>query len=334
LVDGISQNQEMLFDTIFGVIAYLAESFITMLPQIVQLGMDLIVSLANGISDSLPTLMPTIVSVILEIVNTLTNPKNLSSLLNAAMQIILSLAQNLLRPEVLDQLITAAVSVISTIASFLMENLDQLLGAAIEIIVALVGYLLDPDNISRLVSMAAEIIVTIADGLVGAVGKLLSAAGELIGDLIEKFKETDWLQVGKDIIAGIKKGISEAFENLKEWFSGLFDDLIGIAKKILGIASPSKVFKRIGRFTAEGFGVGFDDEFAHVKDDMEKALTFDDASIGINASIKKISTGQDSNYGNAGGVSIVQNIYSEAKTAADLMQEALYQQERAVLLGV
>ena len=33
-------------------------------------------------------------------------------------------------------------------------------------------------------------------------------------------------------------------------------------------------------------------------------------------------------------VNIVQNIYSEAKTAADLMQEAIYQQERAVILGV
>ena len=33
-------------------------------------------------------------------------------------------------------------------------------------------------------------------------------------------------------------------------------------------------------------------------------------------------------------VSVVQNIYSQAKTAADLMQEARYQQERAVLFGV
>lgn len=33
-------------------------------------------------------------------------------------------------------------------------------------------------------------------------------------------------------------------------------------------------------------------------------------------------------------VKVVQNIYSEAKTAADLMEEAVYQQEKAVLLGV
>ena len=82
----------------------------------------------------------------------------------------------------------------------------------------------------------------------------------------------------------------------------MFGDLIGNAKKILGIASPSKVFKKIGGFTAEGFGAGFEDEFAHVKDDMEDALNFDDASVGINASIRKVGAGAAG--GAFGGTSI------------------------------
>ena len=42
-----------------------------------------------------------------------------------------------------------------------------------------------------------------------------------------------------------------------------------------------------------------------------------------------------SGEGNGGGkVTVYQNIYSQAKTAADLMQEARYMQERAVMLGV
>lgn len=140
--------------------------------------------------------------------------------------------------------------------------------------------------------------------------------------------------IGKNIIDGIKQGISNAWNNLVGWFKGLFGDLIGIAKKILGIASPSKVFKKIGGFTAEGFGIGFDDEFAHVKDDMEDALNFDDASVGINASIRKASVGADGIAYGGGNISIVQNIYSKAQTAADLMQEARYQSEQAVFLSV
>ena len=94
----------------------------------------------------------------------------------------------------------------------------------------------------------------------------------------------------------------EDAENLVKWFKDLFGDLIGIAKKILGIASPSKVFKKIGGFTAEGFGAGSEDEFAHVKDDMEAALNFDDASVGINASIRKVGAGAAG--GAFGGTSI------------------------------
>jgi hypothetical protein len=37
---------------------------------------------------------------------------------------------------------------------------------------------------------------------------------------------------------------------------------------------------------------------------------------------------------NKGGVTVNQNIYSEAKTAADLMEEARYEAERAVMFGV
>lgn len=132
----------------------------------------------------------------------------------------------------------------------------------------------------------------------------IAGALKLLYDLNPKFKEwvdnllgkiKSWIggivNIGKDIVNGLKKGIQNAWNNLVSWFKGLFGDLIGIAKKILGIASPSKVFKKIGGFTAEGFGAGFEDEFAHVKDDMEDALNFDDASVGVNASIRKVGAG-------------------------------------------
>ena len=334
LVDGISENQEMLFETAFEVITFLTESFITMLPQIVQLGLDLLVSLASGIAASLPTLVPTIVSVVLNIVNILSDPATLSSLLNAGIAIIKALVESLMKPSTISQLLDAAIEMVNGLVSFLSENLGPLLDAAIEIIMSLVDYILDPNNIGKLVETALQIVVTIAGGLVGAAGELVKAAIDLIGQLIGKFNETDWGEIGRNILDGIKVGIENAWDNLAEWFKGLFGDLIDIAKKILGIASPSKVFKRLGFHTAEGFGIGFDDEFAKVKDDMEKAMKFDDASIGINASINKYN-GEGNSFGSKiGGVSIVQNIYSEAKTAADLMQEALYHQERAVYMGV
>ena len=222
-----------------------------------------------------------------------------------------------------DAIKNAAVVVWESIVKFFTEDIPNAFNAVINFV---------KDNWQAL-------LLLITNPIAGAL--------KLLYDLNPKFKEwvdnllgkiKSWIggivDIGKNIVDGLKEGIQGAWNNLVSWFEGLFGDLIGIAKKILGIASPSKVFKKIGGFTAEGFGVGFEDEFDKVKSDMEKALEFDNASIKINSSIQKTGMGRDAFGRNIGGVSVVQNIYSEAKTAADLMQEALYQQERAVLLGV
>ena len=280
LVDGISENQEMLMETAFETITYLANSLITMLPQIVRLGLDLIVSLANGIAESLPELIPTIIDVVLQIVNTLTNPETLSQLLDAALTLVLALAEGLLSEDSLNGMIDAIFDLINNIVDFIT----------------------DPKNIGMIIETAVKLVIALGKGLIKAVPKLLDSVGDLIKNIFDSFGSTDWGKIGKDLVDGFKNGISKAWISLQKWFKNLFGDLIGIAKKILGIASPSKVFKKIGGFTAEGFGAGFEDEFAHVKDDMEDALNFDDASVGINASIRKVGAGAAG--GAFGGTSI------------------------------
>lgn len=312
LIQGIQDNYQILVDGAIQIVTQLATGILNMLPKIVALGLDLIVSLANGIADSLPELIPTIIDVVLKIVETLTNQETLTQLLGAAFTIITELAWGLI------------------------DNIDKLLDAVFLLIDGMVDFLLRPANLAMLIETAIELVLAIGTGIIKAIPKLLVSVGTLIASIIANFFTADWKSIGTNLVDGLKNGISNAWYNLKSWFRNLFGDLIYIAKRILGIASPSKVFKKIGGFTAEGFGVGFEDEFAHVKDDMEDALNFDDASVGINASIRKVGAGENEiAYGSKNGVvNVTQNIYSEAKTAADLMQEAIYQQERAVLLGV
>lgn len=224
----------------------------------------------------------------------------------------------------------------------LLPRVEAVLNGAGQVIDKVVPVIIDkiPDFIEKylpkILESGVSIVLEIAIGLIKAIPSLVKSIPQIISSIVNAFKSKsgEFANIGQNIIDGIKNGISNAWRDLRNWFQSLFGDLIGIAKNILGIASPSKVFKKIGGFTAEGFGVGFDDEFEHVKNDIEKSLTFDDASIGINASIKKAEADKDAIMANAGGVSVVQYIYSEAKTAADLMQEAIYHQERAVLLGV
>ena len=278
LIQGIQDNYQILVDGAIQIVTQLATGVLNMLPKIVALGLDLIVSLANGIATSLPTLIPTIIDVVLKIVETLTNQETLTQLLGAAFTIITELAWGLI------------------------DNIDKLLDAVFLLIDGMIDFLLRPANLAMLIETAIELVLAIGTGIIKAIPQLLVSVATLIGSIFANFFTADWKSIGTNLVDGLKKGISNAWTNLKKWFKNLFGDLISIAKKILGIASPSKVFKKIGGFTAEGFGAGFEDEFAHVKDDMEDALNFDDASVGINASIRKVGAGAAG--GAFGGTSI------------------------------
>lgn len=260
LVDGIGQNQGMLMATAVQTITYLAESFITMLPQIVQLGLDLIVSLANGIAENLPELIPTIVDVVLQIVDTLTDPETLSSLIDASIAIIIALAEGLINS--MPKLIETAPTIISNLVTAIVNNAPKLLVAAVEVIKKLaVGII---ENLPQIGQTAVEIIGTLFNGIINLGSNL-------------------W-DIGANIVSGIWNGIVDNFDFFYENVKGFFVGIINGVKNILGIHSPSRVFAGIGENMALGLGEGWDDEFGNIKKDIQNGMNFGVATVGVDSS--------------------------------------------------
>jgi len=65
-------------------------------------------------------------------------------------------------------------------------------------------------------------------------------------------------QIGKDIVAGLIKGISEKFDGVKQKVEELASKLPQWARDMLGIKSPSRVMMEVGRWTGEGLAVGIE----------------------------------------------------------------------------
>ena len=84
---------------------------------------------------------------------------------------------------------------------------------------------------------------------------------QLVQILVDKFLALNekFLDVGKNIVDGIWQGISAGWTWLTDKVGKLAQDLLNTAKKVLGIHSPSKKFAWIGRMSAEGMMVGFED---------------------------------------------------------------------------
>ena len=305
LMDGISQNQEMLFETIFDVVTYLAESFITMLPQIVELGLNLIVSLANGIAESLPELIPTIVDVVLQIVETLIDN--------------------------VDMLVDASISIIIALADGLINALPKLIEKVPVIITKLIEAY--ANNAPKMIEASLKIIISLAKGLITSIPELIKAIPQIVTAIVKGFMSymTQIKDIGKNIVNGVWHGI----QSMVSWFTNkvksFFSGIVNSVKKVLGIHSPSKVFASIGGYMAEGLGEGWDDKFSDVRDEIDKSLDFNDPSMSINASVHKIGAEAAGIGGMAyGGTSfgtVIINIdgakYSNENSLAEAISEAL-----------
>ena len=334
LASGISENMNELVATVFDLVQYIVDAIIENAPELANAAFGIVDELGNALAEQIPGLswvfenLETAIIAVTTAIVAYKAAMGITSIIDSVKNAMIAfkaategqtLAQTLLNAVMNANPFVLVTTLVAGLAAAIITLWNTNEGFRNALIKAW----------ESIKSSATTIFTAVADFFTETIPNAFNSVIDWFSDIGEKFAD-----IGGNIIDGIKQGISDAWNNLVSWFKGLFGDLIGIAKKILGIASPSKVFKKIGGFTAEGFGVGFEDEFAHVKDDMKKALTFEEASIGINASIKRTGAGQGAFGSNAGGVSIVQNIYSEAKTAADLMMQARYQAEQAVFLSV
>ena len=202
--------------------------------------------------------------------------------------------------ENLPKIITSGIDILVSLVKGIVGALPQLSEAAIKAVAEFAAYIISPENLEKILLLGVDLIGTLSEGLGIALGALVS--------------------IGEDIVESIESGISAAWEGLVSWFNGIWDSLFGGRSVNVDVNASSS---GVNGSHAGGLSyVPFDGYVAELHRG-ERVLTANEA--------REYRRDEKSN---GGGVTIVQNIYSQAKTAADLMQEALYQQERAVLLGV
>ena len=98
------------------------------------------------------------------------------------------------------------------------------------------------------------------DGIVGAFNRVTGFLRTVAGKMKSAIGNPGKIlyEVGKDIVAGLRNGISAAWHWVTDKLKGLIGGLSKAAKKVLGIGSPSRVFAAIGKDVAAGLAIGID----------------------------------------------------------------------------
>ncbi len=291
----------VLADVAPTVINTLVPALIELLPQITQTGIDVIVSLAQGIADALPELIPAAAEAIAEIARILTDPDNLSAVIDAALEIILALVDGFMDaiptlieviPDIIANLVTAiivnapklieaSIALILSLADGLIKALPELVAAIPNLIIALVEGILD--HLDEIILAGVKVTGALIKGLIKAIPDIIMAIPRVISSIVDTFLDFDWLGLGKNIVEGIIDGFVEMWNDFKNTVHDAVTGVVDEVKDILGIASPSKVFAGIGGYMAEGLGQGFDKEFSSVKRGIQSQLDFGTMTFGMSS---------------------------------------------------
>ena len=278
LVDGITSALPQVVDTGVKILEALATAILDNLPKLMDAGMDILKEIVKYIINSLPLILETGTKILVELA--LGIAQSLPELIPAAIDAVLQFVDTLL--DNIDMVIDAALQLIIGLADGLIKALPKIIEKAPIIITKLVQSLIK--LAPELLKVALELVTKLAQGLVNNIPKLLQSGRQLISDLIRALGDAirNIGDIGRNIVEGIKNGISNAWNNMVSWFKGLFGDLIQVAKDILGIASPSKVFEKIGEFTTEGFDKGMEDFGVGAMEDVQNAM---DEISGVSATV-------------------------------------------------
>lgn len=150
--------------------------------------------------------------------------------------------------------------VITSVVTWVTNMATNAVNAGSQFISGIAGFLSAlPGNVA---SWLARVISSVIGWVSQFASNATSAATQFASNLIAGLKSIPdkVISIGSNIIKGLVEGVTGAAGKLVEAVKGAVGKAIEGAKNLLGIHSPSRVFREIGQYTMQGAALGVDDD--------------------------------------------------------------------------
>ena len=139
-----------------------------------------------------------------------------------------------------------------------------------------------------------------------AVGSMLEDVKNLWNSITGWFKNigTTFMEIGRQIVDGLKQGIANQWGEFKNWFRNMMGQPIQWAKEILRIKSPSQVFQGIGQNVVAGYIKGVENMTSTLQNTMQGMAI--DSTVAFNGQVG-VATGGGMIGGGGGTYNITVN---------------------------
>lgn len=254
LVGKITEYLPQIVDAGMQLLSALGQGLLENLPSIISVVMTIMGTIFQGIMDALPDLLSAATSIILTIIQGLTDA--IPELIPVALDAVMVLADGLI--ENLPIILEAGFNLLMALNDGIIDNLDKIVDAILTIISKIITTIIE--HLPQILEAGIKLIFSLITGLIKAIPQLILAIPKLIVAIVEAFLNTDWGQVGIDILTGIGSGIAKGAGKLIESIKDLAKKALDGVKNFLGIASPSKVFRdEVGKMLDLGLAEGLTD---------------------------------------------------------------------------
>lgn len=216
--------------------------------------LSIVGTLAEGIAELLPMVADTAASLAVSLADGLT--ESLPNIIPIAIETISTLVENL--TENANTVIDAGIQIILALGEGLIAALPQLIETVPQIVINIANVI--NDNAPKLVDTALYLITRLATGLLAATPTILANIPKIIEAIVEAFMAFQWLNLGKQLIDGVANGVKKAGESMATAAKNAFSKF---KSKITGSEVATEL-KNIGKYIIDGIVGGIKNSLSKI----------------------------------------------------------------------
>lgn len=276
MVQAASTALPAIVTSVISLVPAIVQALVSAIPVLLQTGVQLLLGLVQAVSVAIPQIVSALVAAIPQIVTSIVTA--LPLIIQGGLQLFMGLLQALV--QLIPQLLTAVIELVPVLIGGLISMLPQLILGAMELFLGMVMGLVQaipqivtaiitaiPQLITALVSQlpalitgAVQLFLGLVTGLVQAIPQIISAVIGMIPQIVSAIigAVPQLLSAGRDLVRGLAQGIGNAAGLVMDAIGGVVNGAIDWAKGLLGIKSPSRVFRTIGDQVGQGLSLGLD----------------------------------------------------------------------------
>lgn len=243
------------------------------LPQLLTTATMLLTTLVDGIANALPTLIPAAMQMIVTLVQGIAD--NLPRIIESGLNLLAKFVEGII--NAIPRLVAALPRIITSFIDGILGMLPRIMETGVNLLLRFVNGIIDaipqlvaalPRIISGFVNGIARHLPQILQtgitllgklvvGIIQAIPQIIVALPQIISAIWDGLTSVDWGGLGWNVIQGIKNGLMNAGGAIKDAIIGLARNAWNAVKSFFGIASPSKLMRdTVGLMVGRGLANG------------------------------------------------------------------------------